>query len=91
MHGISGCETVVKPLTEIKELGERGSRAWSTGVLITFLNISVSQGSGKGYNVPSAFIIKNNASYFILQMGLWFQSNKCLKRATGSGGQTDVH
>lgn len=81
---------MVKPLTEIKELGERGSRAWSTGVLITFLNISGSQGSRKGYNVPYAFIIKNRASYFILQMGLWFQSNKCLKIASGSEGQTNV-
>lgn len=56
---------MVKPLAEIKEVGaERGSRAWSTGVLIAFLNISGSQGSGKGYDVPYAFIIKNNASYF---------------------------
>lgn len=81
---------MVKPLTEIKELGKRGSRAWSTGVLITLLNISGSQGSRKGYNVPYAFIIKNNASYFILQMGLWFQSNKYLKIVSGSGGQTNV-
>ena len=70
----------LKPLTEIKEVRRE------TGIMLSFLiNISGSQGLGKGENL-SCPLIKRNASCFIcFAYGLWSQSNECLKIAGGSG------